>query len=118
MPTIPPIVLGYASVVALAYGIARVILLRLRARRHRRCIREDLEQRKCQLNGARRRRRRLLARAQTYDIEYTDPDQDIVNAVCTVDRRTLTWSLDDGVPGLFNQLVPTNLPEYGQNWRG
>jgi len=118
MPTVSPTVWACVSAFALAYGLIRVLLLRLRTRRHRKFIRADLAERKCEFAMARRRRRRLLAAVQTYDVEYTDPDSDIVTAVCTIDRRKVTWSPDDGIPGVFNQLVPTNLPDHGQNWRG
>lgn len=110
--------LAATSIAALIYGLGRVLALRLRARRHRRLIRADLEQRKCQFGFARRRRFRLLARRQTYDVEYIDREQDQVNGVCTVERRNVQWSESDGVPGPFIELVPTNLPDYGQNWRG
>jgi hypothetical protein len=118
MSTILSNALAAASVAALIYGLGRVLALRLRARRHRRLIRADLEQRRCQFALARRRRFRLLAARQTYDVEYVDPERDSLNAVCTVERRNVAWSESDGVPGPFNELIPTNLPDYGQNWRG
>ena len=119
MLNVPPTALTVVSAVALLYGVARVLMLLLRARRHRRLIRHDLDQRKCHFGVARRRRGRLLARQQTYDVEYTDPESDVVAAACTLDRGgAVKWDENDGVPGPFNQLVPSDLPEYGQNWRG
>ena len=110
--------LAAASIAALIYGLGRPLALCFRARRHRRLIRADLEQRKCRFAFARRQRFRLLASRQTYDVEYVDPEQDQLNAVCTVEQRDVKWSESDGVPGPFIELIPTHLPDYGQNWRG
>jgi hypothetical protein len=86
--------------------------LKLRRARDRRAIGADLEKRRCSMTAFR------TLRGRTYDVEYTDQENDPARATATIARGgAVSWDEDFGDVNTSVRYAQ-DLPRYGQNWRG
>ena len=100
-----------SAVVVIGAALA-TLWLKFRSARDRRAIVTDLEKRRCTVIAVRPLRRR------TYDVEYTDQENDPARATATIARGgVVSWDEDFGDVSTSIRFAQ-DLPTYGQNWRG
>jgi hypothetical protein len=100
------------SAVAVLGASLAALWLKLRCLRDRRKIVADLEKRRCNVTAVR------PMRGRTYDVEYTDQENDPARATATVARGgVVSWDEDFGDVTTSIRFAQ-DLPTYGQNWRG
>ena len=100
------------SAVAVLCAALATLWLKLRSSRDRRAIAADLAKRRCNVIAVR------ALRGRTYDVEYTDQENDPARATAVVARGgVVSWDEDFGDVATSIRFAQ-DLPTYGQNWRG
>lgn len=102
-----------------ALAACLAIVARIVVARDRRTIADDLHARRCKLVRARWAwTRHRPGHGRPYDVEYTDPEDGTAATTCIVSKHSVAWGDDFADDRKSSLVFASDLPTYGQNWRG